>query len=108
MAHKRHKRKYAQGELEEARVFYFRGPGDRLNLRAQNMTAFVQIAKGVDDDTWLLHLRRGDYSRWLREAIKDNALAEEATTVEQDQSLSPAESRSRIAQAIAERYTAAE
>jgi hypothetical protein len=26
MAHKRHKRKYAQGELEEARVFYFRGP----------------------------------------------------------------------------------
>jgi len=108
MAHKRHKRKYAHGELEEARVFYFRGPGDRLNLRAQNLTAFVQIARGVDDDTWLLHLRRGDYSRWLREAIKDDALAEEAKMAEQDQSLSPAESRSRIAQAIAERYTAAE
>jgi len=23
---------------------------------------FLQIAAGVDDDTWLSHLRRGDYS----------------------------------------------
>ncbi len=34
--HRRHIRKYAQGELEEERVFYFRGPEGKLNLRAAN------------------------------------------------------------------------
>jgi hypothetical protein len=29
----------------------------------------LQIAAGVDDDTWLSHLRRGDYSRWFSRRI---------------------------------------
>ncbi|HEY3826134.1 MAG TPA: HAD family hydrolase [Bryobacteraceae bacterium] len=106
MAHERHKRKYAEGKLEEARVFYFHGPEKRLNLRAQNLTVFMQTAAGIDDETWLFHLRRGDYSQWLREAIRDAGLAEEVERVEKDESLSPADSRSRVAHAIAERYTA--
>ena len=36
------------------------------------------MADGVDDETWLHHLRAGDYSRWFREGIKDDALADEA------------------------------
>lgn len=100
MAHERHKRKYAEGELEEARVFYFRGPGNRMNLRVQNLTVFVQIAVGIDDATWLFHLRSGDYSRWLREAIRDGALAEEVERADKD------DSRARVARARAERYTA--
>ncbi len=106
MVHERHKRKYAQGRLEEPRVFYFRGPENRLNLRAHNLTMFVEIAAGIDDETWLFHLRRGDYSRWLREAIGDANLADEAERVERDVSLSPNDSRERISRAITERYTA--
>src|SRR5512147_922046 len=68
---RRHIRKYAEGQLGEDKSFYFRGPDNRLNLRAQNLNMFVQIAEGVDDATWLHHLRAGDYSRWLRDAIKD-------------------------------------
>ena len=67
MAHDRHKRKYAQGQLEEERVFYFRGQENQLRLRAHNLTMFIQIADGVDDATWIFHLKRGDYSKWLRE-----------------------------------------
>jgi hydroxymethylpyrimidine pyrophosphatase-like HAD family hydrolase len=101
----RHKRKYAEGEISEAESFYFRGPDRALNLRAQNLVLFMQIAEGVDDQTWIHHLHAGDYSRWLREQIKDDELAEEVSSIEHDKGLSPAESRSQIKDAIARRYT---
>jgi hydroxymethylpyrimidine pyrophosphatase-like HAD family hydrolase len=104
-AHRRHIRKYAEGELPEERSFYFRGRDGRLNLRAQNLLLFLQIAEGVDDETWLHHLERGDYSRWFREKIKDADLARQAATVEHA-GLSPRESRDRIRALIGERYTA--
>ena len=103
--HRRHVRKYATGELGEDKSFYFRGPAGRLNLRAQNLALFVQLAQGVDDETWLHHLRGKDYSRWFREAIKDEELAAEAALVEEDASLPPRESRTLIKAAIERRYT---
>ena len=102
---RRHVRKYAEGNLGEDKSFYFRGPASKLNLRAQNLTLFNQIAEGVDDETWLHHLHQGDYSRWLRDAIKDDALADEVARIEQRQT-SAAESRAAIKVAIEERYTA--
>ena len=105
-AHKRHTRKYAQGELAEEQNFYFRGPENRLNLRAQNTTIFLQLAEGLDDETWEFHLHRGDYSTWFRQMIKDPELADEVAAVERDTSLSPTESRTRIKDAVNRRYTA--
>jgi hydroxymethylpyrimidine pyrophosphatase-like HAD family hydrolase len=102
--HRRHTRKYAVGELPPDRSFYFRGPEGRLNLRAQNLVLFVQLAAGVDDETWLYHLQEGDYSRWFREVIKDEALAAEAERVERA-GLSAAQSRARIKEAIEREYT---
>jgi HAD superfamily hydrolase (TIGR01484 family) len=101
----RHGRKYAEGELGPDRSFYFRGPQDRLKLRAQNLALFVQIAEGVDDETWLHHLRRGDYSRWFLDAIKNEDLAREAAAIEETADISAADSRSRIRAAIDQRYT---
>jgi hypothetical protein len=103
--HLRHKRKYARGDVGEDKSFFFRGKTGALNLRAQNLALFVQIASGVDDDTWSHHLRAGDYSRWFREAIKDEALAEDAATVERDRNLEPADSRAKVREAIEKRYT---
>jgi HAD superfamily hydrolase (TIGR01484 family) len=105
--HKRHVRKYAEGDLGPDVSFYFRGPKNKLNLRAKNLDIFSTIADGVDDETWLFHLRQGDYSRWFREAIKDAELADEAERIEKDKGLDASESRSRIKGFIAERYTAA-
>jgi len=97
---RRHTRKYATGELPPERSFYFRGPEGKLNLRAQNLFIFLQLADGVDDATWDYHLRRGDYSQWFRERIKDDELAAEAAAVETDMALTPAESRERLRTAV--------
>ena len=105
-AHKRHTRKYAEGELDEERSFYFRGPHDEMNLRAQNLMLFLQIGEGIDDRTWEHHLRAGDYSEWFRTRIGDDELADEAAEVESNSGLSAAESRKRIAAAVRRRYTA--
>jgi hypothetical protein len=105
LEHHRHLRKYAQGELPPDRSFYFRGPEGKLNLRAQNLILFMQLADGVDDDTWTYHLRRGDYSQWFRERIKDEELGNEAAGIEQQSDLSPAESRKAIRDLIERTYT---
>ncbi|HLH31472.1 MAG TPA: HAD-IIB family hydrolase, partial [Terriglobia bacterium] len=75
---RRHLRKYAEGELAPDLSFYFRGPEGKLNLRAQNLTMFLQMAEGVDDETWLFHLKNGDIARWFENVIKDPDLALEA------------------------------
>jgi HAD superfamily hydrolase (TIGR01484 family) len=103
---RRHRRKYAEGELPEDRSFYFRGPEGRLNLRAQNLELFTQLADGVDDETWEFHRRQHDISRWFQTAIKDPGLAAEAADIESRTDLSPADSRARIRAAIERRYTA--
>ncbi len=103
---RRHGRKYAEGELPPDRSFYFRGPEGKLNLRAQNLVLFLQMADGVDDETWAHHLRQGDYSRWFRDMIKDEGLAAEAERVEKTSGLRPDESRRLIREAVEQNYTA--
>ena len=100
----RHRRKYAEGDMRY-HSFYFRGPGNRHNLKAQNLAIFSQIAEGIDEDTWLYHLRRGDYSRWFRDAVKDPYLADQAEHVEQRRGDAPGESRMLIRNLIDARYT---
>lgn len=102
---KRHARKYAEGDLGEARSFYFRGPAAQLNLRAQNLGVFLQIAGGVDDDTWTHHLRRGDVADWFRLAVKDSDLAAAAEEIAGNNELSAAESRRAIEEAVKSRYS---
>lgn len=101
----RHTRKYAEGELPPEKSFYFRGPEGKLNLRAQNLMLFMQMAEGVDDETWLYHLRQGDYSRWFRERIQDEKLACVAEEMEQRADLSVAQGRSRLREVIEQHYT---
>jgi hypothetical protein len=102
---RRHQRKYAEGELGEDRSFYFRGAEGRLNLRAQNLELFMQLADGVDDETWRYHLRQHDVSHWFRTVIKDESLAAEALGIEARDDLSPNDSRASIRAAIQRRYT---
>jgi hydroxymethylpyrimidine pyrophosphatase-like HAD family hydrolase len=101
----RHRRKYAEGDLGTDKSFYFRGPDGRLNLRANNLAIFSQIAEGVDDETWEFHLERRDYSNWVRQSIKDDELAAEIERVEDEVRNRPQESRRAITEAIGHRYT---
>ncbi|HSY20568.1 MAG TPA: HAD-IIB family hydrolase [Polyangiaceae bacterium] len=105
LEHMRHARKYAHGDLGEDRSFVFRGPNGSLRLKAQNLTLFVQIATGVDDATWEYHLRRGDYSHWMNDAVKDPDLADEVRRIEAQPDTAPNESRAHVREAILKRYT---
>jgi HAD superfamily hydrolase (TIGR01484 family) len=102
---RRHLRKYAEGELPEDRSFYFRGPEKKLNLRAHNLILFMDLADGVDDETWLFHLRQGEISQWLRRAIKDETLATQAAAIERNQQLDAAASRRKMRELIEATYT---
>jgi hypothetical protein len=101
---RRHRRKYAEGELPPDRSFYFRGPKGALNLRAQNLKLFLQIADGVDAATWRHHFEQGDVARWIRDAIKDPELADEVAALAA-RPMPPDEARRRVRALIEERYT---
>lgn len=100
----RHRRKYAEGDVRY-NSFYFRGPAGSQNLRAQNLTIFCQLAEGIDEETWMFHLRRHDYSRWLRDVIKNEELAATVQDIERREDLSPDETRAWVRAAIEARYT---
>ncbi len=102
---RRHRRKYAEGELPADRSFFFRGPEDRLNLRAHNLFQFMELGEGLDDQTWLHHLQRGDYSTWMSEGIKDPTLADRVRQIEQQPFIDANRSRQLIRSAIEDRYT---
>jgi hydroxymethylpyrimidine pyrophosphatase-like HAD family hydrolase len=97
---------HRKGELPPEQSFYFEGPEKKLHLRAQGLELFLQIGSGVDDETWMFHLRRHDYSNWIRKQLKDAALADAIRVIESDSTSGPAESRSRIQQEIETRYSA--
>ncbi|WP_411870976.1 hypothetical protein [Vulcanococcus limneticus] len=81
---KRHSRKFAEGNLGSEGSFYFRGPNGKLNLKASNLQFFLQLADGVDDETWDYHRKNGDFSKWVRAHIKDEHLADELVKIEVD------------------------
>ncbi len=99
----RHRRKYAEGDMRH-RSFYFRGPGDRHNIKAHNLAIFSQIAEGIHEDTWMYHLHRGDYSKWFRDSVKDAYLADQMERIER-RDLAPAETRRLVRDLIESRYT---
>lgn len=106
LEHRRHQRKYAEGDIGHAKSFFFQGPDGKLNLQAQNLNLFIQIAQGVDDETWLFHLRQKHYSQWLENSIKDDTLAKEVAQIENQDNLSAKESRELIRDIIEKRYSA--
>jgi HAD superfamily hydrolase (TIGR01484 family) len=105
-ARRRHVRKYMDGELPADRSFYFEGPDRKLHLRAQNLRMFIQLGDGVDDRTWDFHLHRGDYSKWFREEVHDETLAQATEQIERGNGAGSQESRHAIRELIEERYTA--
>ena len=63
------------------------------------------MADGVDDETWDFHLRRGDYSRWMEQGIKDDALTEQVRRIESLRGTPAAETRAMVHRVIEELYT---
>jgi hypothetical protein len=91
--------------MGEDTSFWFRGPEGRLKLRAHNLILFLDIGDGVDAETWDHHRRRGDFSAWMRDKVKDRDLAAEVEAVERgDADVDTA--RAAVRAAVEARYTA--
>ena len=102
--HERHRHGYLEGDMDPEHRFYFRGPKGELNLAAQNLRIFMQLGEGVDDETWLHHLRAGDYVRWFRDVIQDEDLAKVAEHASHNGDASADESRQEMFGAIRRKY----
>jgi len=101
----RHRRKYVDGRLPDDRVFVFYGPERKLKLRAYNLTTFLELAAGVDDGTWLYHLRAREYSKWFREGIQDDELAREIERIELKHANDAVASLDAVHKVVQERYS---
>jgi hydroxymethylpyrimidine pyrophosphatase-like HAD family hydrolase len=102
--HQRHRHGYLEGDMDPEHRFYFRGPDRELNLAAQNLRIFMQLGEGVDDETWLYHLRNGDYAGWFRDVIKDEDLANAADRIAESNGKSAKESRQKLFDLIRKKY----
>ena len=100
---RRHKRKYATGDMGP-NSFYFKGPGCKLNLKANNLMMFIQMGDGVDDETWQYHRNKHDYSKWFRNTVKDDDLALMAEKIEVNNA-SASDSKKAMFDVILDRYT---
>jgi hypothetical protein len=85
---RRHMRKYAQAHWAKTTVL-FPGPEGRLDLRAPDLMLFVQMAGGVDEETWSTTGVQGDYARWIVTVIGDRKLADEVAAAEQGDASAP-------------------
>ena len=103
MERRRHIRKYARRAAPE-RSFYFRAARQAQAPRPKP-SLFLQLADGVDDDTWTFHRERGADSGWFRYSSKDEGLAEEAVSIEKDRTLSPVDARKKLRELIERTYT---
>jgi hydroxymethylpyrimidine pyrophosphatase-like HAD family hydrolase len=103
-AHRRHERKYVEGDLGLVKSFYFRESDDGPAVRAANLVQFVQLAPLVNDATWLRHLRRGDYSRWIGNVLADRDTASEVRRIELLPEISAQASRQCVGEILRRHY----
>jgi hydroxymethylpyrimidine pyrophosphatase-like HAD family hydrolase len=104
LEHRRHHRKYAEGDMGPERSFYFRGPDGTTVLQAGSVAAFLELVARVSDESWRFHLKRHDYSTWISDSIGAPDLAVEVARVEDDRCLSSEDSKRRIRKLLDEYF----
>ena len=75
-AHVRHREKYVDVPVTEGRAFVFT-EGPVIGRRARTLRQFVAHVEHATSGALQGYLKRGDFSRWIREVFGDHALASE-------------------------------
>jgi hydroxymethylpyrimidine pyrophosphatase-like HAD family hydrolase len=102
--HARHRQKYVEVPVGDARAFVFHGHDGRAT-RAHTLREFVMVLDDLDVHHADGYLRRGDFSRWLADVFGDHALARELQGYERQYLQSRSvDAATRVAAAIKSRY----
>jgi hypothetical protein len=100
---RRHAAKLVAGDVGEGERLVVTGPDDALSLEVRNLSELVRTVEGIDDATWSHHLRKGDWSRWVRDVIGDDELADAIETIA-TKDLDPDAGRRALHEEVATRY----
>jgi hypothetical protein len=73
----RRREKYVDVPVQENRAFVFAADGQRPGPHASTLRQFVSGLEHASPAALGGHLRRGDFSRWVRDVFGDRALATE-------------------------------
>jgi hydroxymethylpyrimidine pyrophosphatase-like HAD family hydrolase/energy-coupling factor transporter ATP-binding protein EcfA2 len=79
---RRHTTKMLAGDVGEGQRLAVTGPDGALSFEVRNLSEMVRVAEGVDAATWSHHRDRHDWSRWVRDVLDDDDLADAIETVE--------------------------
>jgi hypothetical protein len=75
--HVRHRQKYVDVPISDDHAFVFDSGDHKLALRAHTLRDFAAVVGGLNETQAGGYLRRGDFSRWIRDVFGDHALARE-------------------------------
>ena len=82
-AHVRHWHKYLHAKLPPRLRFVFRGSDNSSAAIAANVQDFHDLLRSSEADVLAGHAMRGDFSRWVIEALQDTVMGKEIETTEQ-------------------------
>jgi hypothetical protein len=103
--HVRHLAKYIDIPVSDSRAFMFSSHASVPQERARTLNEFVSIVERSSPARLDGHLRRGDFSRWIRDVFGDYPLAQAIERIEREHLLGVAKEMSgRLAQAVRGRY----
>ena len=80
--HVRHRTKYFDVPMPESEGFFFTRNGQLVAGPARTLKDFVWLVSNSDPDVLEGHARRGDFSRWIKNILRDNRLAAIISDVE--------------------------
>lgn len=106
--HVRHREKYVDMPVSETRAFVFGGDG-RPVVRARTLRQFVEAVTVGPPAAMEPYVRRGDFSRWMRDVFGDRALADELESLEdRHRRTARPETLAEIIEAVRGRYDVAD
>jgi hydroxymethylpyrimidine pyrophosphatase-like HAD family hydrolase len=102
--HVRHRAKYVDVPVSATRAFVFNGNG-QPGHRIYTLRQFVSELEHTPPSVLASYVRRGDFSRWIRDVFGDRALAAELKRLEERyQSTAHTEVLTEMAGAVRSRY----
>lgn len=98
--HHRHSGKYVAGDVGARHAFHF----STLGQSASNLTEFLSLSTRLEDTALRDYMTAADFSKWFREVIRDDVLANKTRLVETDTTLAPKDALKQISFLVQSRY----